>query len=553
MGEQFDKAFSKFKDSVIKSSDEFNSMSLNVNLHDSVENILAIEKNSKVMIKDRYSNELSASGTADRVRSFTNYGFTNDTLNWPLWLALYNDSWVFRRAIDKPSQDIINCGFSLNGDEDYTKIYRAYERYKSDLTQLLMWGALFGGSIAVMLFDKVSDEEMAKPMKKSQIVGAKMRLYVTDRWYGCSEVNTDTVSNMKDIDFGQPRMYRVTFADGNSLDVHHSYILRYEHRTAPRLVKNGQLQGWGYSEGTHILNELSRDDQLKAAITSLVNKTNIEVIKMKGMRGIFMGADQDNQEQLMKRLEMVNWARTFNSLTFLDKDDDYDMKSFSGMAGLSDLLSVNMKLIGAALEMPGVLFGDLDGGFSADTVAIQRYSIVIKNRADTYFRPVLYKLLKILFIMNEVKGAVSFEFNSLTQIEDNDKIVNAIKNYTNALGDLLSKNLISKYQMALALKDFTQKKVINIQFSKEQLQRMKFEEELDILAIYKKAGKTPPPDDGGMGGLGGNLGGGDLGGGDLGTDLGTDLGGGADLSETGGDLGGSDLSAGETGGSEPEL
>ena len=553
MGEQFDKAFSKFKDSVIKSSDEFNSMSLNVNLHDSIENILAIEKNSKVMIKDRYSNELSASGTADRVRSFTNYGFTNDTLNWPLWLALYNDSWVFRRAIDKPSQDIINCGFSLNGDEDYTKIYRAYERYKSDLTQLLMWGALFGGSIAVMLFDKVSDEEMAKPMKKSQIVGAKMRLYVTDRWYGCSEVNTDTVSNMKDIDFGQPRMYRVTFADGNSLDVHHSYILRYEHRTAPRLVKNGQLQGWGYSEGTHILNELSRDDQLKAAITSLVNKTNIEVIKMKGMRGIFMGADQDNQEQLMKRLEMVNWARTFNSLTFLDKDDDYDMKSFSGMAGLSDLLSVNMKLIGAALEMPGVLFGDLDGGFSADTVAIQRYSIVIKNRADTYFRPVLYKLLKILFIMNEVKGAVSFEFNSLTQIEDNDKIVNAIKNYTSALGDLLSKNLISKYQMALALKDFTQKKVINIQFSKEQLQRMKFEEELDILAIYKKAGKTPPPDDGGMGGLGGNLGGGDLGGGDLGTDLGTDLGGGADLSETGGDLGGSDLSAGETGGSEPEL
>lgn len=554
MGEQFDKAFSKFKDSVMKSSDEFNSRSLNVNLHDSIENILAIDKNSKVMIKDRYSNELSASGTADRVRSFTNYGFTNDTLNWPLWLALYNDSWVFRRAIDKPSQDIINCGFSLNGDEDYTKIYRAYERYKSDLTQLLMWGALFGGSIAVMLFDTVSDEEMSKPMRKSQIVGAKMRLYVTDRWYGCSEVNTDTVSNMKDIDFGQPRMYRVTFADGNSLDVHHSYILRYEHRTAPRLVKNGQLQGWGYSEGTHILNELSRDDQLKAAITSLVNKTNIEVIKMKGMRGIFMGADQDNQEQLMKRLEMVNWARTFNSLTFLDKDDDYDMKSFSGMAGLSDLLSVNMKLIGAALEMPGVLFGDLDGGFSADTVAIQRYSIVIKNRADTYFRPVLYKLLKILFIMNEVKGAVSFEFNSLTQIEDNDKIVNAIKNYTNALGDLLSKNLISKYQMALALKDFTQKKVINIQFSKEQLQRMKFEEELDILAIYKKAGKqAPPPDNGGMGGLGGDLGGGDLGGGDLGTDLGTDLGGGADLSETGGDLGGSDLSAGETGGSEPEL
>lgn len=539
MGEQFDKAFKQFKDSVEDSSKMFDKLSLTSTLHDSVENILKAESTSKVMIKDRYSNELSASGTADRVRSFTNYGFTNDTLNWPLWLALYNDSWVFRRAIDKPAQDIINCGFSLNGDEDYTKIYRAYERYKSDLTQLLMWGALFGGSIAVMLFDTVSDEEMAQPMKKSKIIGAKMRLYVTDRWYGCSEVNTDTVSNMRDIDFGQPKMYRVTFADGNSIDVHHSYVLRYEHRTAPRLVKNGQLQGWGYSEGTHILNELSRDDQLKAAITSLVNKTNIEVIKMKGMRGIFMGADQDNQEQLMKRLEMVNWARTFNSLTFLDKDDDYDMKSFSGMSGLSELLSVNMKLIGAALEMPGVLFGDLDGGFSADTVAIQRYSIVIQNRADTYFRPVLYKLLKILFIMNEVKGAVSFDFNSLTQIADNEKVVAAIRNYSSALNEILRAGLISKYQMAIALKDFTQKKVINIQFSQEQLQRLKFEEELEILAVYKKAGKTPPPAEGGMnGGLGGDFGGGDLGG-----DLDMDLGG--DMGETGGDLGGSDLGAGE--------
>ena len=507
-------------DATKKRENSFGAITLEDSLEKTMDKIIEAEsKSSAIHVNDQYTNELTATGQADRVKSFTNYGFVNDTLNWPLWLALYNDSWVFRRAIDKPSQDIINVGFSIQGDEDYTKVYRAYEKYKSDLTNLLMWGALFGGSVAVMMFDTVSDQEMAQPLKKSQIKGAKMKLYVTDRWYGCSEVNTDTVTNMRDIDFGKPKMYHITFADGTGLDVHHSYILRYEHRTAPRLVKNGQLQGWGYCEGAHILNELSRDDQIKSAITSLINKALIEVVKMAGMRGIFMGTDKANEVQLMKRLEMVNWARSFNSLTFLDKDDDYQMQGFQGLAGLSDLLTTNMKLIGAALEMPGILFGDLDGGFSADIQAMTRYSITIKNRADTYFRPVLYKFLKILFIMYEIDGSVNFEFNSLTQIDDNNKKVESIQKFGQVMNEFVNNGIISRYQMALSLKDFIQKGAINIQFSEEQLDKLKLEEELDILKAYEKAGKKMPD-----AGSGGSLGGGsDLGGSDLSGDLGGDF------------------------------
>lgn len=61
---------------------------------------------------------------------------------------------------------------------------------------------------------------------------------------------------------------------------------------------------------------------------------------------------------------MVNWGRNFNSLTFLDKDDEYQQNTYSGLAGLSDLLEKNMWLISAALEMQGVLYGDLKQGFS---------------------------------------------------------------------------------------------------------------------------------------------------------------------------------------------
>lgn len=259
--------------------------------------------NKSVAIKDAYGNSLTAIGTDDKVKSFSTYGFDNSTLNWPLWLALYNDSWVFRRAIDKPAQDEVNCGFVLKGEGDFSKVYASYEKYKFDMIKLLQWGALFGGAVGVMLFDGIPDADLAKPMNISAVRNRRMRIYVTDRWYGVSE-SQELVNNMKDMDFGKPVYYNISFADGHMAQVHHSYVLRYEHRTAPQLVKCGQLQGWGYAEGSHILNELSRDDQLKSAITSLVNKSLIEVIKMAGMRGVFMGADKGNEEQLTKRLEI---------------------------------------------------------------------------------------------------------------------------------------------------------------------------------------------------------------------------------------------------------
>lgn len=459
-------------------------------LHNGIDSVTKLAAES-VAVNDAYGNSLAAVGTDDKVKSFSSYGFDNSTLNWPLWLALYNDSWVFRRAIDKPAQDEVNCGFMLHGDGDYSRIYKAYERYKFDMIQLLQWGALFGGSIGVMMFDGIPDEKMKDPINRKLIQRRKMRIYVTDRWYGV-QGSDELVTNMRDMDFGKPKYYTVCFADGRQYTVHHSYVLRYEHRTAPKLIKCGQLQGWGYAEGSHILNELSRDDQLKSSITSLINKSLIEVVKMAGMRGVFMGADKGNEEQLTKRLEMVNWARTYNSLTFLDKDDEYIMNQLSNISGLSQLLETNMWLVAASLEMQGVLFGDLKGGLSQESDAYHRYCITIRNRCDSYFRPVLQKLLTVLFIMYGINETPDFEFRPLDQAEENDKKIASIQNYANMLETLISQGVISKYQSAVSLRAFLNDNVINIDFSELQLNKLQYEEEAEILAAYKTAGKSAP-------------------------------------------------------------
>ena len=453
--------------------------------------LIAKVRDSKAL-NDAYGNSLTSTGTDDKVKSFSTYGFSNDTLNWPLWLCLYQDSWVFKRAIDKPATDMVRPGITIQlaDSEKLKTIQRQLKKARNSLIELIQWGRLFGGAIAVMMFDGFNDDDYKKQLNLQKLKSAKtMRLYVTDRWYGL-QPSDENVTDMGSLDFGKPVRYKVTMADGTTIDIHHDYILRFEGRTAPKLIKNGQLQGWGYAEGAHILNELSRDDQLKSAITSLVNKSLIEVIKMSGMRGVFLGADKDNENQLRKRLEMVNWGRNFNSLTFLDKDDDYQEHGFGGLGGLSELMENNMWLIAAALEMQGVLYGDLKNGMGADDSALERYDETILNLNEAQFRPVLEKLLTTLYLKYDIKEKVEFEFNSLLVKKQDKERLEGMKDYQTLLSGLLGDGVITARQYAKAFSDYTNKGIAAIHFTEEDLKKLddNIEEEMESIDIDNHKG-----------------------------------------------------------------
>jgi len=443
--------------------------------------------NDSVPIKSAgYTNTLLSIGSADKAEDFASYGFSNDTLNFTLWTTLYNSSWVFKRAIDKPAQDEVRAGITLTMDSQKAdEMYRIMKKYRSDFIQLFEWGALYGGAIAVMLFDNIDDKEYEKPMNYAKLKKSKtMRMYVVDRWYGVAP-SSDTVTDMNNIDFGKPKYYDVTLADGKTLKFHHDYVLRYEHRFAPKLIKNGMLQGWGYAEGSHILNELSRDDKLKSSIQSLVDKALIEVIKMSGMRGVFMGADADNEAQLRKRLEMVNWGRSFNSLTFLDKEDEYEQNTFSGLTGLADLLQNNMWLISSALEMQGILFGDLKGGFSQDEEALERYDETINNRCENFVRPVYEKFLAVQFKIHDIEEHVEFTFNSLLMKKQDKEKVEALKNFVDLLSGMLGDGVITLKQYAKAIQAYSANSIIDFNITDEDIDKLddKMNEEMENIDL----------------------------------------------------------------------
>ena len=144
----------------IESTKGFESKCLEDQLGDTLDNIRQVAgKSAPVTVADHFGNIITSTGTDDKIASFNTYGFDNDTLNWTLWMALYNDSWVFRRAIDKPSQDEINCGISIHGDKDYSKIYKAY-----DSVCIISIDDEFFKRITVYTVKKIKDEESHRVM-----------------------------------------------------------------------------------------------------------------------------------------------------------------------------------------------------------------------------------------------------------------------------------------------------------------------------------------------------------------------------------------------------
>lgn len=497
-------------------------------LKDSTEKgMRAIGNEIRMHANDDYYNSLLQIGSKDTSRAFDSYSLDNDTLNWTMWTTLYSESWVFRRAIDKPAQDEANAGFIIKDVSDIDKvkkIYHIYDEHKSDFIELLSWGALYGGAVAVMMFDGISMEDMKNPIDFSKInANSKhlLRMYVTDRWYGCAPSYSDTVSNFHNIDFGLPRYYNITFADGKTYTIHHSFILRYAHRTAPKFIKNGQLSGWGYAEGAHIINEIMRDDKLKSTIQSLLDKSLIEVIQMPGMRGVFMGGDPATNEQLKKRLEMVQWARNFNSLTFLDKDDVYNPQTAvaSSFGSFAQLIEQNMWLISAAIEMPGVLYGHLNNGFSGDEGAEDRYADTIFGRCNTYYSPVIIKFLKVLYRIFDIQQEVRFEFRRINDKAVNEAKIDGIGKYETLLSNMKRDGYLDDNSAADALRDYIETGSLNIKVSSEEMRKNE----------AKKAAKNEnnggQPDNPGVGGgldLGGDM--------DFGADMGGGIGGGMDES-----------------------
>lgn len=375
---------------------------------------------SKIVAHDGFYNSRMKIGQNDQNQIFSSWQYERTFLDWFLWTSLYNSSWVFRNGIDKKANAMVS-DMEIHSTADPTEINNVialYDFYKPDLKHLFKQSSIYGGAASAMLIEGFIDKDkLDKPLDVSKIPkGAKMSLYTRDRWNGLQWEGTAGWSAIGTHDFGKHEYYvfNMTGDTGERIEdglrFHHSQCLRAGNR-APTQYTKFQLSGWDLPEGQHVIEELTRDETTRASIASLISKSLIEIVKMAGTRGLFSGISGDlgssnitGRNELESRLKGITDYRNFNNLTFLDVNDEYQQFQLANMAGLADILEQQRRSTSGAMEIPEmILYGSADQKgliFQKDgstSPEIEIYQQTINNRQDDIFKPVMDKLLPVLW------------------------------------------------------------------------------------------------------------------------------------------------------------
>ncbi|WP_338558130.1 DUF1073 domain-containing protein [Acinetobacter sp. KS-LM10] len=340
--------------------------------------------------------------------------------------AMYRSSWVVGQVVDVVAEDMTREGVNIRGlddPSDVEKIQKALDDLEiwNELANVIKWGRLYGGAIAVMMIDgqNVSTPLKIESVGKDQFKG----LLVLDRWL-VQPTLQDLVTDYGP-DFGKPKFYNV-IADSLGLSnqrIHHSRIIRFDGVDLPywqRIAENL----WGQSVIERMIDRLTAFDSTTMGVAQLVYKAHLRTYKVKGLRSI-IAAGGKALEGLVKQIEHIRLWQSNEGLTLMDAEDEFQAHSYS-FAGLDAvLLQFNQQLSGAS-QIPLVrLFGQSPAGMNATGESdLSNYYDNINQQQERRMRSGLGKLLRIVSLSvlgKPLPDSFTFDFASLWQMDDVQK------------------------------------------------------------------------------------------------------------------------------------
>lgn len=370
--------------------------------------------------------------------------------------AMYRSSWIVGQVVDVVAEDMTREGINIRGlddPDDANKIQQKLDDLEiwNELTNVIKWGRLYGGAIAVMLIDgqDVSTPLDINTVGKDQFKG----LMVLDRWLVLPTLQ-DLVTEYGP-DFGKPKYYDV-IADSLGLSnqkIHYSRVIRFDGVDLPywqRVAENL----WGQSVIERMIDRLTAFDSTTMGVAQLVYKAHLRTYKVKGLRAI-IAAGGKAFEGLVKQIEQIRLWQSNEGLTLMDAEDEFATHSYS-FAGLDAVLLQFGQQLSGASQIPLVrLFGQSPSGMNATGESdLSNYYDNINQQQERRMRSGLNKLLQVVSLSvlgKALPDSFTFDFASLWQIDDVQKADIASK-VTDAICKAEEQGLISTQSAMKELK-----------------------------------------------------------------------------------------------------
>lgn len=409
------------------------------------------------MTRDGYSNETAGIGEASPLMTSGTFTRSNLTSDVVLLTTLYRESWIAKRIIDMPSEDMTRSWIRIVSSLDETDMHdidRAikFNNIRKEITDAIRWGRLYGGAVAVIII-KGEEEKLEYPLSLDDVMPDSFAgLLVLDRSCGVTP-SLENVTDLDDPDFGLPEYYTVDdIGDGRSVRVHHSRVLRFSGRELP-LMESQYENFWGASELEHIWEELQKRSSISANIAQLVFRANITTLKMSDFGEILALGSDSQKTKILSALETENRLRTSFGIQLLSSDDSYENHPYA-FGGLGEIYELFMMDMAGAAEIPATrLFGRSPQGMNATGESdLRNYYEHIASLQESILRPALDKLLPVIFssVIGFVPDDLDYVFEPLATQDPMDR-ANVLSSVSNSLIGLYNAGIITRKQAVVEL------------------------------------------------------------------------------------------------------
>lgn len=360
--------------------------------------------------------------------------------------AAYRGSWVVGQVIDCVAEDMTRAGINVTTNEeeqDIKEFQSGMTRYAiwSSLCDLIKWGRLYGGAIAVI---QIEGQDLSTPLRIDTIAKGQFQgLAVYDRW----QLNPDLARTIqKGPNMGLSEYYDIVTSSTASqptapsaigaIKVHHSRVIRNIGIQLPFFQAITEMM-WGESVLERLWDRLISFDSVTMSTANLIERANNRTVGVEGYREI-IAAGGKAQQALEKQFEVMREFQTNEGMTVMDKNDTFQTTNYT-FAGLPDvILQFGQQLAGAS-QIPLVrLFGQSPAGLNSTGESdLRTYYDGINAKQEASLRPGLEVLIHVLWRSLFDKPApkdIEFTFVPLWQMSAVDEAAVTKSNTETILG-----------------------------------------------------------------------------------------------------------------------
>lgn len=390
-----------------------------------------VHPSNVVPFRDGLANIMTGRGTSID-RTMRNIWFRRFQSHEQI-LAAYLASWLHRKIVDVPAEDMTRAGRDWDAtDDEIAKIEKEEERlgYWAKVYEGLHLGRLGGGAILIGMGDDPS-----KPLPATIKPGGIQYLTVLSRW--------ELTIGPEDLDpasptFKQPR-YFMLVGQSRRTEIHPSRVICFRGLPIPAfpgVVWEDRF--WGMSVVEAVDESVQQATAACDGFSALIEEAKIDVYRLNGT--VEQLSQGDKGEALVKkRIELTNTGKSIHRAVILDKEDEWDQRQLE-LAGMRDVIITYDARVAGAADIPATrLFGKSpDGQNSTGESDLTNYFQAIGSKQEKQLRPMLARLDAVMLPSAGVKADLSWSFSPLMVLSEKDqaeienKEADTVTKYANA-------------------------------------------------------------------------------------------------------------------------